>query len=87
MHRYKRPAVSYARVLKLPHKYCMRFYEFKTVKPLTPDQQRVRALQRQIEATRRALAAERERQRRTREQQRSTRVAQQLGSGVSANKS
>jgi hypothetical protein len=53
----------------------MRFYEFKTVKPLKPDQQRVRTLQQQVEAARRALAAERERQRRTRDQQRAIQAA------------
>jgi hypothetical protein len=53
----------------------MRFYEFKTVKPLKPDQQRVRTLQQQVEAARRALAAERERQRRTSEQQRAIQAA------------
>lgn len=45
----------------------MRFYEIKPTKPLTAQQQRVRAIQQQIEAGRRALAAERERQHRTRE--------------------
>lgn len=75
MRRYKRPAVSYAKGSKPLHKYCMRFYEFKTVKPLNPDQQRVRTLQQQVEAARRALAAERERQRRTSEQQHVIQVA------------
>jgi hypothetical protein len=48
----------------------MRFYEIKPTKPLTAQQQRVRAIQQQIEAGRRARAAERERQRRTRELER-----------------
>jgi len=52
----------------------MRFYEFKTIKPLSPEQQRIRNLQRHIEQGRRALAAEREQQRRKRETERQRRA-------------
>jgi len=48
----------------------MRFYEFKPVKPLTPQQQRVRSVQQQIENGRKALSAERDRRRRARELER-----------------
>jgi uncharacterized protein YlxW (UPF0749 family) len=52
----------------------MRFYEIKTIKPLSPEQQRIRNLQQQIEQGRRALAAEREQQRRKRETERQRRA-------------
>lgn len=53
----------------------MRFYELKTIKPLSPEQQRIRNLQQQIEQGRRALSAERERQRKQRERERQRRAA------------
>ena len=40
----------------------MRFYEFKTIKPLTPEQGRINALKQQKEKAADALAAERDRQ-------------------------
>jgi hypothetical protein len=62
-------------------KYWMRFYEIKTIKPLSPEQQRIRNLQQQIEQGRRALAAEREQQRRKRETLRQQRAqARTVGS-------
>jgi hypothetical protein len=59
-------------------KYWMRFYEFKPVKPLTPQQQRVRSIQQQIEFGRKALAAERDRQRRAKELERQRKAAAKL---------
>lgn len=53
----------------------MRFYEIKTIKPLSAEQQRIRNLQQQIEQGRSALAAERERQRKQRETERRRRAA------------
>lgn len=63
----------------------MRFCEFKPTKPLTAQQQRVRAIQQQIETGRRALAAERERQRRTRELERQRKATATQSKGLTAN--
>ena len=52
----------------------MRVYEVVTIKPRTPEQQRVASLQRNVEQARIALVRERERQR----QQRSQRQIQRL---------
>jgi uncharacterized protein YlxW (UPF0749 family) len=60
----------------------MRFYEIKTIKPLSPEQQRIRNLQQQIEQGRRALAAEREQQRRKRETERQRRAANKMTGSV-----
>jgi uncharacterized protein YlxW (UPF0749 family) len=60
----------------------MRFYEIATVKPLTPQQQRIRSLQQQIEAGRRALAAERERQTRSKEMERQRKASSKLAASV-----
>jgi hypothetical protein len=57
----------------------MRFYEFKSIKPLSIEQQRIRNLQQQIENGRRTLAAERERQRRAKEHERQQRAVQSIG--------
>ena len=40
----------------------MRFYEFKTIKPLTPEQSRINSLKQQKERASTALKTERERQ-------------------------
>ena len=70
------------RVMFLTLKYLMRFYEFKTIKPLSPAQMRVRTLQQQIERSRRALAAEREQQRKQRETERQQRAANKMAGSV-----
>ncbi len=41
---------------------CMRFFEFKTTKPLTPQQQRIKSLQTQKDNVSKQLKAERNRQ-------------------------
>ncbi len=56
----------------------MRVYEIAPIKPLSPQQQRIRSLQQQIENGRRALAAELERQRRTKEAERQRRATAKL---------
>jgi hypothetical protein len=43
----------------------MRFYEIKTIKPLTPEQNRINSLKQQKERAGNALKAERDRQKRT----------------------
>jgi hypothetical protein len=43
----------------------MRFYEFKTTKPLTPQQARINALKQQKERASANLKAEKDRQKRT----------------------
>ncbi len=40
----------------------MRIYEIKTIKPLTPDQARIRSMQDQIKRTQQALKTEKARQ-------------------------
>jgi hypothetical protein len=40
----------------------MRMYEIKTIKPLTPDQARVKSMQDQVKRTQQAIKAERARQ-------------------------
>jgi hypothetical protein len=40
----------------------MRMYEIKTIKPLTPDQARVKSMQDQVKRTQQAVKAERARQ-------------------------
>lgn len=40
----------------------MRMYEIKMIKPLTPDQARVKSMQDQVKRTQRAIKAERARQ-------------------------
>jgi hypothetical protein len=40
----------------------MRMYEVKTIKPLTPDQARVKSMQDQVKRTQQAIKAERARQ-------------------------
>jgi len=56
----------------------MRFFEFKTTKPLSPDEHRIRNLKQAVERQRKALAAERERQRRAKELERQQRAADQI---------
>ena len=46
----------------------MRFYEIKTIKPLTPEQSRIKSLKQQKERAGNALKAERDRQKRTKAQ-------------------
>ena len=43
----------------------MRFYEFKTIKPLTPQQSKINTLKQQKERATANLKAERERQKKT----------------------
>ena len=40
----------------------MRIYEIKTIKPLTPDQARIKSLQDQVKRTQQAIKAEKARQ-------------------------
>jgi len=40
----------------------MRIYEIKTIKPLTPDQARVKSMQNQVKKTQQAIKAEKARQ-------------------------
>jgi hypothetical protein len=40
----------------------MRMYEIKTIKPLTPDQARVKSMQSQVKRTQQAIKAEKARQ-------------------------
>ena len=40
----------------------MRMYEIKTIKPLTPDQARVKSMQNQVKRTQQAIKAEKARQ-------------------------
>ena len=54
----------------------MRFYEFKTIKPLTPEQGRINALKQQKERASTALTAERTRQKQAKAAER-VRTAQQ----------
>ena len=59
----------------------MRFYEFKTIKPiqpLTPAQARVRALKQQQTRAKDALAAERDRQKQAKAQERVVKAQQAL---------
>ena len=60
----------------------MRVYEIAPIKPLTPQQQRIRSLQQQIENGRRALASERERQKRAKETERQRKAAAKLAGSV-----
>ena len=48
---------------------CMRFYEFKSTKPLTPQQARIKSLQTQKANVSKQLKAERDRQKLQRAQQ------------------
>ncbi len=48
---------------------CMRFYEFKSIKPLTPQQARIQSLQTQKANVTKQLKAERDRQKVQRAQQ------------------
>ncbi len=48
---------------------CMRFYEFKSIKPLTPQQARIQSLQTQKANVTKQLKAERDRQKLQRAQQ------------------
>ena len=52
----------------------MRFYEIATIKPLTPQQARIRALQQGVEVARSKLQAERDRQRKERDAKRLLRL-------------
>ena len=56
----------------------MRFFEFKTTKPLSPHKHRIRNLKQAVERKRKALAAERERQRRAKERERQQRAADKI---------
>jgi hypothetical protein len=60
----------------------MRFYEFKTIKPLSPAQMRIHTLQQQVERSRRALSAEREQQRTRRERERQQLAANKMAGRV-----
>ena len=71
--------MSFETTIKTPHKYHMRFYEFKTIKPikpLTPAQARVNALKQQQTRAKDALTAERDRQKQAKATER-VRTAQQ----------
>ena len=52
----------------------MRFFEFGTIEPLTPQQARIRALQQGVEVARLKLQAERDRQRKERDVKRLLRL-------------
>ncbi len=47
----------------------MRFFEFKSIKPLTPQQARIAALRRNVDNARNALKREREAQRKQKDQE------------------
>jgi len=72
MLRLKQPVALYVRDLSV--KYKMRFFEIQSIKPLTPEQSRIRALKQGVEAARTRLTAERDRQRRARELERQRRL-------------
>ena len=61
-------------VRDLSVKYKMRFFEIQPIKPLTPQQGRIRTLQQGVEAARARLQAERDTQRRERNLQRQRRL-------------
>ena len=56
----------------------MRFYEFKTIKPLTPEQSRINTLKQQKEKASTALTAERTRQKQAKAQERLIKAQQAL---------
>ena len=56
----------------------MRFYEFKTIKPLTPEQGRINALKQQKERASTQLKAERTRQKQAKARDRVTKAQQAL---------
>lgn len=66
---------NYERASNSKDKYLMRFYEIKTIKPLSPEQMRISNLKKQIENSRRALSVEREQQRRKKESERMAQAA------------
>jgi len=72
MLRLKQPVALYVRDLSV--KYKMRFFEIQPIKPLTPEQSRIRALKQGVEAARTRLTPERDRQRRARELERQRRL-------------
>ena len=57
----------------------MRFFEFKTIKPLTPQQQRIKSLQTQKDNASKQLKAERNRQKIQKAQQIITTTRQSVG--------
>jgi len=52
----------------------MRIYEIQAIKPLTPEQTRIKGLQQGVEKSREALQAERDRQRQQRDTEREKRL-------------
>ena len=56
----------------------MRFYEFKTINPLTPEQGRINALKQQKERASAALKAERTRQKQAKARDRVVKAQQAL---------
>ena len=56
----------------------MRFYEFKTINPLTPEQERINALKQQKERASAALKAERTRQKQAKARDRVVKAQQAL---------
>jgi len=56
----------------------MRFFEFQTIKPLTPEQSRINALKQQKERASTALTAERTRQKQAKARDRVTKAEQAL---------
>jgi len=56
----------------------MRFFEFKAIKPLTPEQQRIKSLQTQKQNIAKQLKAERDRQKRQCAQQRLAKAQQAM---------
>ncbi len=53
----------------------MRMYEIKTIKPLTPDQARVKSMQDQVKRTQQAIKAEKARQKIKSGQQQLTKIS------------
>ena len=53
------------RFKRLSNKYTMRFYEIKTIKPLTPEQSRINSLKQQKDRASTALKTERDKQKKT----------------------
>ena len=56
----------------------MRFFEIKPIKPLTPEQQRIKSLQTQKQNIAKQLKAERDRQKRQRAQQLLAKAQQEM---------
>ena len=73
--------MSFETTIKTPHKYHMRFYEIKTIKPiqpLTPSAARINALKQSKDRAADALTAERDRQKQAKATERVQKAQQAL---------